>query len=85
MLSTQLVSLLFKHKLSHSFPAQNLYVLRPMASCYAILLLIILCFYAIEAHQLHSAKLIVNASNSLGKQIPNTFMGVFFEVSYEQL
>jgi hypothetical protein len=56
-----------------------------MASCYAMLLLIILCFYAIKAHQLQSAKLIVNASNSLGKQIPNTFMGVFFEVSYEQL
>ncbi|WJX25506.1 aspartate-semialdehyde dehydrogenase-like protein [Trifolium repens] len=50
-----------------------------MASCYAILLLNVLCFYAIEAHQLQSAKLIVNASNSLGKQIPNTFMGVFFE------
>ncbi|XP_045790862.1 alpha-L-arabinofuranosidase 1-like isoform X1 [Trifolium pratense] len=50
-----------------------------MASSYAILLLIILCFYAIEAQQFQTAKLIVNTSISLGKQIPNTFMGVFFE------
>jgi hypothetical protein len=56
-----------------------------MASYYAILLLIILSFNAIEAQPLQTAKLIVNTSNSLGKQIPNTFMGVFFEViSYEQ-
>ncbi|CAJ2637224.1 unnamed protein product [Trifolium pratense] len=50
-----------------------------MASSYGILLLIILCFYAIEAQQFQTAKLIVNTSISLGKQIPNTFMGVFFE------
>jgi hypothetical protein len=56
-----------------------------MASYYGILLLIILSFNAIEAQPLQTAKLIVNTSNSLGKQIPNTFMGVFFEViSYEQ-
>ncbi|WJX25498.1 aspartate-semialdehyde dehydrogenase-like protein [Trifolium repens] len=50
-----------------------------MASYYGILLLIILSFNAIEAQPLQTAKLIVNTSNSLGKQIPNTFMGVFFE------
>lgn len=56
-----------------------------MAYSSCTLLLIILCFHAIEAQPLHTAKLLINASNKLGKQIPDTFMGVFFEVRYEQL
>ncbi|XP_004489629.1 alpha-L-arabinofuranosidase 1-like isoform X2 [Cicer arietinum] len=50
-----------------------------MAYSSCTLLLIILCFHAIEAQPLHTAKLLINASNKLGKQIPETFMGVFFE------
>ncbi|GAU50947.1 hypothetical protein TSUD_140300 [Trifolium subterraneum] len=51
-----------------------------MASFFSILLLIIIqCFHQIRAQQLENAKLIVNASSSSGKQIPDTFMGVFFE------
>ena len=46
-----------------------------------LLCIILMAFQPTEAGTFQTAKLFVNVSGSLVKKIPETFMGVFFEVS----
>jgi len=50
---------------------------------HVLFLIILVTFRVIKVQPSQTLKLIMNASNSLGKQIPKTLMRDFFEVSCE--